>query len=55
MGEERLSSRVAYRAIVGVRTNSFGLGKDWMGRLEEGLKDFGIKSEGHIRPADGFG
>ena len=30
----------------GARVTLFVQEKDWMGRLEEGLKEFGIKSEG---------
>ena len=31
--------------MVGSKCYSFGQEKDWMGRLEEVLKEFGIKSE----------
>ena len=60
MGEERLPRRVIFGEMVGgkVYRHFFGQEMDLMGRLEEGLKEFGIKSEGsgeaaqHRRPED---
>ena len=46
MGEECLPRRVTFGEIVGGKGYSFGQEKDWMGRLEEDLTEFGIESEG---------
>ena len=38
--------RVMFGEVVGAKGYSGGQAKDWMGRLEEYLKYFGIKFEG---------
>ena len=46
IGEERQPRRVMFGEMVGGKCYSFGHEKDWMGRLEEDLTEFGIESEG---------
>ena len=45
MGEEHQPRRVMFGEMVRANGYSFGQKKDWMERLEEDLREFGIKSE----------
>ena len=45
MGEEHEPRRVMFGEMVRANGYSFGQKKDWMERLEEDLREFGIKSE----------
>ena len=53
--EERLPKRVMFGEMVGGKVHSFGQEKDRMGRLEEGVKESGIKSEGWCKAAQKAG
>ena len=46
MGETRLPTNVVLGEMVRGKGHSFRQEKDWMGRLEEDLTEFGIESEG---------
>ena len=56
--DERLLRRVMFGELVGGRSFSGGLKKDWMAHVKEDMSVFGMKFEGWRkaaqRPADGF-
>ena len=49
MEEEHLPRRVMLGKMIEGEGYSFGQEKDWMGRVEEDLKEIGIKSKGGAR------